>query len=78
MQMGVSLSDWVVKKIDQTAGKNRSKRIEELVLKGLMVEQEERIRSEFITNPNAKNVESGILTRESYITPLINQGRGIN
>lgn len=40
-QTTLSISDWLLQEIMQTTGNNRSARIEELIVKGMMYEKEQ-------------------------------------
>ena len=40
--ISISIDDWIAQRIDGTMGSNRSQRIQELIIKGMMQEQEER------------------------------------
>lgn len=52
----ISLSDWIVREIIGENNKNRSKKIEEYIVKGYMAEREERMRKQFISSKPVEKV----------------------
>jgi hypothetical protein len=74
-QFTITISDWVANELGIEYSKNKSEKFEEFLVKGIIANRENKIRTEMQNTP-AQNVESGISTRISYIQMILQQGRG--
>lgn len=59
-QMGLSLSDWIMEEITKTTKKNKSRRIEELIIKGLMAEKEKALKESFIKDSKVESLNKAV------------------
>ena len=77
-QFTITISNFVAEKINNSLNnQSKSGRIEELILKGIMQEQEERLKAEFLNKKTSssvveeeeENVVFRIMSRKSLIKP---------